>query len=136
MFEVLCFLIAIQRQAKEIHYHAKGDCFWSDHLLADRIYEDLDGLIDEIQENYYLGREEEAPSQRELLLNAAEDVKDSTGDIKKDFEHLDVLIAQCIAQIESIVEDSKNLTAGDNDLLGRICSDLQKKHGFLVRRIK
>ena len=136
MFEVLCFLLAIQRQAKEIHYHAKGDAFWGDHLLADRIYEDLDGLIDEIQENYYLGREEEAPSQRELLLNAANDVKDSSDDIKKDFEYLDILIAQCIAQIESIAEDDKNLTAGDNDLLGRICSDLQKKHGFLVRRIK
>lgn len=136
MFRVLCFLLAIQRQAKEIHYHAKGDCFWSDHLLADRIYDGLDDLMDEIQENYYLGKEEEAPSQKDLLIEASEEVNDASGDIKMDFEHLDSLIVACIARIESITEDDENLTAGDNDLLGRICSDLQKKHGFLVRRIK
>lgn len=136
MFRVLCFLLAIQRQAKEIHYHAKGDCFWSDHLLADRIYDGLDDLMDEIQENYYLGKEEEAPSQKDLLIEASEEVNDASGDIKMDFEHLDSIIVACIARIESIIEANKNLTAGDNDLLGRICSDLQKKHGFLVRRIK
>lgn len=136
MFEVLCFLLAIQRQAKEIHYHAKGDCFWSNHLLADRIYDGLDDLMDEIQENYYLGKEEEAPSQKDLLIEASEEVNDASGDIKMDFEHLDSIIVACIARIESIVEANKNLTAGDNDLLGRICSDLQKKHGFLVRRMK
>lgn len=136
MFRVLCFLLAIQRQAKEIHYHAKGDYFWSDHLLADRIYDGLDDLMDEVQENYYLGKEEEAPSQKDLLIEASEEVNDDSGDIKMDFEHLDSLIMSCIAKIESITKDNKNLTAGDNDLLGRICSDLQKKHGFLVRRIK
>ena len=136
MFRVLCFLLAIQRQAKEIHYHAKGGCFLSDHLLADRIYDGLDDLIDEIQENYYLGKEEEAPSQKDLLIEASEEVNDASGDIKMDFEHLDSLIMSCIARIESIIEANENLTAGDNDLLGRICSDLQKKHGFLVRRIK
>lgn len=136
MFRVLCFLLAIQRQTKEIHYHAKGDCFWSDHLLADRIYDGLDDLMDEIQENYYLGKEEEAPSQKDLLIEASEEVNDASGDIKMDFEHLDSIIVACIARIESIIEANKNLTAGDNDLLGRICSDLQKKHGFLVRRMK
>ena len=136
MFRVLCFLLAIQRQSKEIHYHAKGDCFWSDHLLADRIYDGLDDLMDEIQENYYLGKEEEAPSQKDLLIEASEEVNDASGDVKMDFEHLDSIIVACIARIESIIEANKNLTAGDNDLLGRICSDLQKKHGFLVRRIK
>ena len=136
MFQVLCYLIAIQRQAKEIHYHAKGECFWSNHLLADRIYDGIDDLIDEIQENYYLGREGEAPSQKELLIGASECVKEASGDIKKDFDGLDAIIMACIAQIETIIHENKELTAGDNDLLGRICSDLQKKHGFIVRRLK
>lgn len=136
MFQVLCYLIAIQRQAKEIHYHAKGECFWSDHLLADRIYDGIDDLVDEIQENYYLGREGEAPSQKELLVSASEYVKEASGDIKKDFDSLDAIIMACIAQIETIVREDKELTAGDSDLLGRICSDLQKKHGFIVRRLK
>ena len=136
MFQVLCYLIAIQRQSKEIHYHAKGECFWSDHLLVDRIYDGLDDLIDEIQENYYLGREQDAPSQKELLFEAAKEVREATGDIKKDFDWLDAIIMACITQIEIIISEDKELTAGDNDLLGRICSDLQKKHGFIVRRLK
>ena len=48
MFKILYHLIAIQRQAKEIHYRAKGFEFYSDHLLADRIYDGIEDLIDEI----------------------------------------------------------------------------------------
>ncbi|MBO7696893.1 MAG: hypothetical protein J6T10_30050 [Methanobrevibacter sp.] len=136
MFKILYHLIAIQRQAKEIHYRAKGFEFYSDHLLADRIYDGIEDLIDEIQENYFLGKEEEAPSQKDLLIYAAEEVNDASGDIRLDFGHLDSIIMACITDIEMILEEDKDLTGGDNDLLGRICSDLQKKHGFIVRRLK
>ena len=135
MRKVLMILMAIQRAAKGIHYHTGGAQFFSDHLLADRIYDDLDDLIDEIQENYFLGKEEEAPAQKDLLKGAAELVPDETDDMKLAFTALDQLLLDGINTLQTTSELSA-LTAGDNDLIGRICSDLQKKHGFVWRRLK
>ena len=135
MFKLLVYLIAIAHTAKDIHYHTGGDKFWGDHLLADRIHDGLDDLIDEINENYYLGKEEEAPQQTRLLEEAAELVPEVQDDMKLAFTALDQLIVGAINTIETTVS-LETLTAGDNDLLGRICSDLQKKHGFLWRRLK
>lgn len=135
MRKVLMILMAIQRAAKGIHYHTGGAQFFSDHLLADRIYDDLDDLIDEIQENYFLGKEEDAPAQKDLLKGAAELVPDETDDMKLAFSALDQLLLDGINTLQTTSELSA-LTAGDNDLIGRICSDLQKKHGFVWRRLK
>ena len=135
MRKVLMILMAIQRAAKGIHYHTGGAQFFSDHLLADRIYDDLDDLIDEIQENYFLGKEEDAPAQKDLLKGAAELVPDETDDMKLAFTALDQLLLDGINTLQTTSELSA-LTAGDNDLIGRICSDLQKKHGFVWRRLK
>lgn len=135
MYKILVYLIAIAHTAKDIHYHTGGDKFWGDHLLADRIHDDLDGFIDDINENFYLGKEEEAPQQTKLLEDAAELVPEVTDDMKLAFTSLDNLIIGCINAIETL-SALNELTAGDNDLLGRICSDLQKKHGFLWRRLK
>lgn len=133
MKDILVLLIAIQRTAKDVHYHAMGKDFWSDHLLADRIYDGLEDLMDEIQENYFLGQEQEAIPQKILYEEAAKEMypyNEFSGMLK----HLDNLIFNCIGKIQLMPTDE--LTAGDSDLLGRICSDLQKKHGFLIRRFK
>lgn len=135
MRKVLMILLAIQRASKGVHYHTAGSQFFSDHLLADRIYDGLDDLIDEIQENYFLGKEEDAPSQKELLKGATELVPEETEDMKIAFTKLDKLLLSGINELETVSELSA-LTVGDNDLIGRICSDLQKKHGFLWRRLK
>ena len=133
MKEILALLIAIQRTAKDVHYHAKGRDFWGDHLLADRIYDDIDGFIDDIFENWYLGKEEEAPLQKNIYADAVANMYESD-DLDGMLRRLDDLIFKCIGIIQLLPESE--LTAGDNDLLGRICSDLQKKYGFLVRRMK
>lgn len=133
MKDILVLLIAIQRTAKDVHYHAKGKDFWGDHLLADRIYDGLDDFIDDIFENWYLGKEEEAPLQKNIYAEAVANMYESD-DIDGMLRRLDDLIFKCIGQIQLMPADE--LTAGDSDLLGRICSDLQKKHGFLVRRFK
>ena len=135
MYKVLVYLIAIAHTSKDIHYRTGGDKFWGDHLLADRIHDDLDGFIDDINENFYLGKEEDAPQQTKLLEDAAELVPEVTDDMKLAFASLDRLIIGCINAIETL-SALNDLTAGDNDLIGRICSDLQKKHGFLWRRLK
>lgn len=133
MEEILILLIAIQRTAKDIHYHAKGANFWGDHLLADRIYDGLEDLMDEIQENYFMGSELNAPHQKQLYQKASEKMSDNE-DVSVLFSHERDLIYECIAKIESLPKDE--ISSGDSDLLGRICSDLMKKNGFIFSRLK
>ena len=135
MYKILVYLLAIQCQAKNIHYNCGGLSFFSDHLLADRIIEGIQELMDEINENYYLGKEEKAPEQTKLLEDASELVPESTTDMNVAFAQLDKLIITCIDELET-TSAFESITVGDNDLIGRICSDLQKKHGFIWRRMQ
>ena len=132
MKDILILLIAIQRTAKDIHYHARGANFWGDHLLADKIFDGLEDLMDQIQENYFLGHEEEAVPQK-ILYEQASKRMSAFNELSAMFKNLDDLIFECIRLIQSIPADAQ--TAGDSDLLGRIRSDLQQKHGFLHRRL-
>ena len=134
MEEIISYLIAICRTAKGIHYRALGDKFYSDHLLCDRICDGLDDFVDEIFEIYYLGKAEEAPQQKEIMESVADILPKIDDDINRDFYFLDTLIINCLASLEVLSE--KEGTVGDSDLIGRIGSDLQKKHGFIGRRLK
>lgn len=135
MYKVLVYLLAIQHHAKNIHYHCAGSTFFSDHLLADRIFDGIQDLMDEINENYFMGKEESTPQQTRLLEDASELVPEAIDDMTVAFAQLDKLIISCIDELET-VSALESITVGDNDLIGRICSDLQKKHGFLWRRLK
>ena len=135
MENIICYLIAIKRWAKEIHYRSKGDGFWGNHLLSDRVVDGLDDFVDEIQENYYLGHGEEVPLQKNILLGAANLIEQATTE-KDMFIKLDMLIIGCLTELQMIDENNHELSLGDKDLMGRISSDLQKKHGFIWRRIK
>ena len=135
MYKVLVYLLAIQHHAKNIHYNCGGSTFWADHLLADKVFDGIQDLMDEINENYFMGKEEKTPQQTKLLEDASELVPDAVEDMTVAFAQLDKLIISCIDELET-VSALESITVGDNDLIGRICSDLQKKHGFLWRRLK
>ncbi|MBR2239939.1 MAG: hypothetical protein IKO49_01715 [Bacilli bacterium] len=56
LIEILGLYKAIKSTAKKYHWKTAGDNFMSDHLLFDRIYDDIDdGIIDTIAEQYYMG---------------------------------------------------------------------------------
>ena len=135
MYKILVYLLAIQHHAKNIHYHCAGSTFWADHLLADKVFDGLQDLMDEINEKYYMGKEESTPQQTRLLEDAAELVPEAIDDMTVAFKQLDSLILSCIDELETVAE-LESLTVGDNDLIGRIGSDMQQKHGFLWRRLK
>lgn len=135
MEELLVLLIAIQRVAKEAHYRALGEDFWSDHLLADRIFDGLEDLMDEIQENYFMGEEEANPTQKIIYTEASRLMPETFSSVKDLFEVVDGFIMRGIF-LTTELSKSSDITAGDSDLLGRICGDLQKKHGFLIKRLK
>ena len=135
MEQLLCLLIVIQRVAKEIHYRAFGENFWSDHLLADKVFDGLEDFMDEIQENYFMCEEEANPYQKRIYTYASSMMPESWGSVKELFEILDGFVLQTILQATELSKAS-DITAADSDLLGRICGDLQQKHGFLAKRLK
>jgi len=135
MFNILVYLLSIEKTAKGIHYLCKGENFWADHLLADKIADGLSDFMDEIQEIAFLGKEQDAPQPFSVLASAGAMVPELTEDITEDFKKLDKLLLACIDEIETSSK-LEAITVGDGDLLGRICADIQQKHGFIWRRIK
>ena len=131
----MVLLIAIQRTAKDIHYHAKGSEFWSDHLFADKIYDGLEDFMDEIQEGYFMGEELATIPQKKLYERACKLMPEGDFDVYPLFVILDDLLMRGIA-LATDISNASDITAADSDLLGRICADLQAKHGLLYRRLK
>ena len=56
IIEILALFKAIKNTAKKYHWKTTGSTFMSDHLLFDRIYDDIeDDQVDTIVEQYYMG---------------------------------------------------------------------------------
>lgn len=72
MEKLLAILLAIKHYAKDIHYNSKGKAFWGNHLLADKIGNDMDSFIDSINEQVYLGHHLLPPASANVLDMASE----------------------------------------------------------------
>ena len=133
LFDLLKVLYCIKFFAKDIHYAAKGDLFYSDHLLADRVIDGIDDFIDDINENLYLGFEEEAPISKQVIAGVAEDLLLVQDDIKVNWKRLYAYLEEAEELIYKIEEEYKFPQI--SSLLDNIANDLQKKKGLIWRRI-
>lgn len=136
MKDLLSKLVAITFYSKTVHYNCSGANAYSDHLLADKIIDDLDSFRDDINEVCFLGEEEPAPLSKEVLSGAMEIIPDESGDINSMFKSLDMLIVNTIDYIQSLMCEGNDLSEGEKNLLGGIAQDLQFKHGLLYLRLK
>lgn len=132
MEKIISELLAIQRYAKQVHYDCAGENFYADHLLADLVFEDIESFMDEINEVFYLGRDIKQPEQEFVLANAGSIIAEADGDY---FKKLHSLLVMCLTDVE-MYQNENDLTAGETDVLGRISSNLQKKNGLILRRLK
>jgi len=133
LFDLLKVLYCIKFFAKDIHYTAKGDSFYSDHLLADRVIDGLDDFIDDINENLYLGFEEKAPSSKQVIVGVAQDLMLVQDDKKVNWKRLYSYLEEAEELIYKIEEEYKFPQI--SSLLDNIANDLQKKKGLIWRRI-
>lgn len=133
LFNLLKILYCIKFYAKDIHYSAFGDNFWSDHEFADRIYDNLDNYIDDINENLYLGFEEDAPKSKDVLEAVIKSLPSVDEDMEKNWESLYAFLVIALENIKTIGDeyDLPQL----NSLLDDLANDLQKKKGLVWRRI-
>lgn len=132
LFELLKTLYLIRFYSKDIHYNAKGESFWSDHLFADEVFNGIDDFIDQINENLYLGYEKQAPKSKDVLEQVVETMPPIPTDITQCWKNLYGIINDALDVIESI-EAEWDMPAL-NSLLDSIADDLQKKRGLIWRR--
>lgn len=132
LFELLKALYLIRFYSKDIHYNVKGSNFWSDHLLADEVFNGIDDFIDQINENLYLGFEKPAPKSKDVLAAVVQDMPPIPTDPTLAWNNLYGIVSNALDIIESI-ESEWDMPAL-NSLLDSIADDLQKKRGLIWRR--
>ena len=124
--------MAIQNFCKDIHYNAKGEAFYSKHLLADRVQDNISDYIDRIKEVCILGNDEKTLPSGEYLSRATSLIPQVSHNDKDNFKSLEKLIVNTLAFIEQF----KNNTKGEENLYGAIAEDLQNSLGLINRQIK
>lgn len=128
---LICQLIAIQNYCKDIHYNCKGEAFYSKHLLADRVQENISEYIDQIKEVFFLPEFKEPLSSAEYLRKAATIIPPIEDD-KTNFTSLAKLLTLPLQEIEEL----KGLTVGEENLIGTIAQDLQNSLGLVNMQFK
>lgn len=133
--KLICYLIAIQNYAKDIHYSCAGDAFYAKHLLADRIYDGLDDFIDQLKEVYFLGNNILPLSSGEYLTQASALIPELADDDKINFEHLQKLLIDCLVLMQEMLKETDTPRA-EVSLVDGIAQDLQQKLGLVNREVK
>jgi len=118
MEKILVTLIAIKQYIKQYHWLAKS---YQDHILADKLEEDLEDYIDEVAE---LSLVTEIPNveARHLLGKATSFLN---GKDKVDLNTLGELFAELLEELQSVNEQVKLL--GIADLTGRLSNSVLRK---------
>ena len=124
---LIAYLFAIQAFAKDIHYSASGEVFYSKHLLADEIYKGIDEQIDALIETCVLPFINPSPIEH-YWFEATKILNNDT--YEATFESLLGLLTQTISFINS-TEFSKTKSS----LIDDIGKDLQRKAGLITRQV-
>lgn len=124
-------LSAIRAFSKDIHYNTVGCSSYSDHLLADRMADNIQDNLDKIKENILLGNNHNVLSSKEYHKIADKYIPDIvTGDNTENFKRLHKLIISTQALINKISLDSP-----DKSLVDNMGEELKNKTGILNLRI-
>ncbi len=129
---LICYLLAIQNFAKDIHYSCHGESFYGKHLFADRIQDGLYDYIDQLKEVCLLGNEIEPLPSGEYLSRATSLIPLKSDSDLNNFKSMKDLLIETLALIEGL----DNLTKGEENLIGSIAQDLQQMLGLVNRQAK
>lgn len=129
---LIVYLLAIANFSKDIHYSAKGEAFYSKHLLADRIQENISEYLDQIKEVFFLAADKEPLPSGEYLSRATSQIPQISKEDKACFISLATLLVQSLQTIEEM----QDLTKGEENLIGAIAENLQTSLGLVNRQIK
>ena len=126
MEDLIVYLELIRITAKQLHYSEKGDCFYGNHLLMDRIAKDMYDFEDSIIESIIMAETGEPPVLSDIYSTIASKTLKTPS--KTD---LHSLIKLTIYLVEE--EAKKDRFQGDFDLLGKISNNLRQSFSLLSR---
>lgn len=114
MFELMQKLVAFKYSCKLNHWYTTS---YSEHLLFDRLQEDIDDFVDNIAEQYFMSLGKKKEITKNLL------------DPKLINQDLGKFIKDIIDHIEKISE-KEEFTHGVQALLDSICQEFCEKQGL------
>lgn len=136
LIETLGLYKAIKNTAKKYHWKTVGATFMSDHLLFDRIYNDIDeGLIDKIVEQYYMGIARSEINDLDDLCKIAVEREGRSYEAKSEniVEMFKEISTMMVAFLQAIQEIDK--IRGINAELDNMASVVSQLHGLVTARI-
>lgn len=119
---LIVHLLAIANYAKDIHYNCSGANFYGDHLFADRFIGNIYEYIDQIKEICLLGHNYKPLHSSKYLRLASETVPAGA-----DFKSMRTLMVDTLVIIEGI----RDISRGDENLIGAIAQDIQNNVGLI-----
>lgn len=129
MLELIVILKALSIFSKDdAHYSFKGIYFKSLHEWVDEINGPLQGFIDEIKENYFLARDIDLPRGTEINDMAKKYIPENIGTNDDIIRSLHALLNMVNNRTKI---DDESLTAGDQDMLGRISTHVQHHNALM-----
>ena len=138
----LCALIkAVGMAGKDLHYRAKGEAFYSDHLLADLGWQ-IERLSDDFIEVYYMGDKGwDAPLMSKVYGMARDEMPYVDDDVAKDAgtEFWARRLLETCEKLAKQVEEAKaNLMArsGTQAAMDEISKQALQVAGLLKRTVK
>ena len=136
LIDILALFKAIKNTAKKYHWKTVGTTFMFDHLLFDRIYDDIDDdQIDTIVEQYYmgLGRKDIDDLDNLIALSAqyeGQSFTASSENLLMMYQELARMMNTFLVNVEKL-----NLLRGINSELDNIASTITQLYGLVTARL-
>ena len=128
---LIVLLMVIQGFAKDVHYTAKGPSFYAKHIFADLVGDDIDGFIDDIKENVFLGTGVVPLASKEYFRIAALTAPEVMPVDLINF----MILKSFIDKVREIIKGMEAPTRGANSLLDSIGEHMDKMSGLIFRQL-
>ena len=133
MLDVIYQLEALRIFCKDAHYHFTGAGFKPLHEWVDEILDPIPQFVDDIKEQVFLRKGKDIPSGVEINERASFYVPKEVG---KTNEEILSNLGALLSMVHQTVNRADVNTKGDDDLLGKIDSHLQKHIGLMSLALK
>lgn len=134
MIEIIGRLDALRKTAKLYHWNCNGDVFYSDHLMFDKIAENIDDWIDALSEKYMMSLKPNHIMEEEydILVHNKDEYfgrKLSTND------EMSAELRELIIQLVNLLGETDTGVRSVENQLDDIADSLMQYIGFLNKRL-
>lgn len=136
LIEILGLYKAIKCTAKKYHWKTAGDNFMSDHLLFDRIYDDIsDDSIDSIAEQYYMGLGRKDINDVDQLCELCTKYEGKSFEAKS--ENIIPMYKELLRMMNEFLQNIEKLESmrGINSELDNMASTISQLYGLVLARL-